>query len=145
MSKYRTFELRAPSFFNARIRAPLKPSSEPLSFFGDVDTTKGEVVNPDHPLRGKNIVGTILVLPHGRGSTVGSYIIYALSKRGLAPAAIVAVRPDTVTLVGCVIAGIPYAYGAPMELLDPGLEGVLAELVVSEGKAILRIPAEVIQ
>ena len=65
------------------------------------------MVEKDHPLEGKSIKDKILVFPHGKGSTVGSYIIYGLKKNGVAPLAMITQEIDTVVAVGTIIAGIP--------------------------------------
>lgn len=49
----------------------------------------------------------MLVFPTGRGSTVGSYVLYGMAKRGVAPAAIVCKEADPVVAVGAVMAGVP--------------------------------------
>jgi len=82
-------------------------SKEPISFYGGVDVNTGIVVEKDHPLEGKSIKDKILVFPHGKGSTVGSYIIYGLKKNGVAPLAMITQEIDTVVAVGTIIAGIP--------------------------------------
>ena len=45
--------------------------------------------------------------PTGKGSTVGSYILYRLAKAGLAPVAIVNAESEPIVAVGALIAGIP--------------------------------------
>lgn len=82
-------------------------SAEPISLFGGVDAKTGRIVERDHPLRGANVSGKVLVFPCGKGSTVGSWVLYELAVRGLAPAAIVNVEADPVVAVGCVVARIP--------------------------------------
>lgn len=82
-------------------------SRKPISFFGGVDPEKGIVVEKDHPWNNKSITGRVLVFPSGKGSTVGAYILYQMSKFGTAPAAIINVKADHVTLVGCIISRIP--------------------------------------
>ncbi|MBS3761338.1 MAG: DUF126 domain-containing protein, partial [Halodesulfurarchaeum sp.] len=64
-------------------------SPEPISFYGAVETKTGEFIEEDHHLTGQNIAGKVLVFPKGKGSTVGSYVIYGLAQEGTAPAAIV--------------------------------------------------------
>ncbi len=54
--------------------------------------------------------GKILIYPTGKGSTVGSYVIYGMKKMGTAPAAIIMREADTVTIIGCVLAGIPLVH-----------------------------------
>ena len=82
-------------------------SPEPIGFFGGVDPDTGAVIDPGHPLEGKSVAGRVLTFPTGKGSTVGSYILYRLARNGLAPAAIVNAEADPVVAVGAVIADIP--------------------------------------
>lgn len=82
-------------------------SPEPISFFGGVDVSTGRITDPLNPVRGESIAGRILVFPRGKGSTVGSYTLYRLSRRRLAPSAMVCVEADPVVTVGAVLAGIP--------------------------------------
>jgi predicted aconitase with swiveling domain len=82
-------------------------SPEPITFFGGVDPSSGKIVERGHPLYSQIIAGKILVFPHSKGSTVGSYILLRLARKGLAPAGIVSLRPDEVTIVGAIIGKIP--------------------------------------
>lgn len=82
-------------------------SSEPISFFGLVDVETGIVVEKGHPLEGQSIAGRILVFPTGKGSTVGSYSLYRLSKLDRAPAAIINAESEPIVAVGAIISGIP--------------------------------------
>ncbi len=75
---------------------------KPLSFFGEVDPYNG-VVKP----LGVSIADKVLVIPGTRGSTVGSYVIYALREYGKAPSCIVACSIEPILVIGCVIADIP--------------------------------------
>ena len=57
---------------------------EPLSFLGGVDGATGEI----RVGNGGNVEGKILVFPQGKGSTVGSFVMYDLMVHGKAPARI---------------------------------------------------------
>lgn len=81
-------------------------SADSLSFLGGVDPETGKVQG-DYDVKGDNVAGKVLVFPTGAGSTVGTYIIYRLAKRGRAPAAIVNARADPVIAAGAVMASIP--------------------------------------
>ena len=78
-----------------------------IGFLGGVDAETGVVIEPGHPLQGQAIAGRVLVFPTGKGSTVGSYTLYRLAKRGLAPAAIINARSEAIVAVGAIIANIP--------------------------------------
>lgn len=95
-------------------------SPEPITFFGGVDPETGEIIEKGHPLEGQKIGGKILVFPTGKGSTVGSYILYRLRQKGLAPAAIINSQADPVVAVGAVIAEIPMVDLIPWEKISTG-------------------------
>ncbi len=82
-------------------------SAAPISFLSGVDPESGMIVESGHPLEGQQVSGRVLVFPFGRGSTVGSYIVYALSRNGKAPAAMVNLEAEPIIAVGAIIAGIP--------------------------------------
>ena len=90
---------------------------EPISFLGNVNPKTGIVVDPDHELYGKCISGKILVFPGGKGSTVGSYVIYQLKKRDLAPAAMINIRSEPIVAVGAIISSIPLVDRVPDDIL----------------------------
>lgn len=86
-------------------------STEPISFYGAVDVETGEFIEAGHQLEGKNIAGKVLVFPKGKGSTVGSYVLYGLSKRGTAPAAIINHETETIVATGAILGEIPCVDG----------------------------------
>lgn len=82
-------------------------SPDDVGFLGGVDAETGVVVEPGHALEGRCVAGRVLVFPRGKGSTVGSYVLYGLAKRGLAPAAIVNVEAEIIVAVGAILAEVP--------------------------------------
>ena len=82
-------------------------STKPISFLGGVDPADGKIIEKKHDLCGTCIKDRVLIFPHGHGSTVGSYVMYSLAKKSLAPAAIINQTADTVVVVGAIIAKIP--------------------------------------
>jgi len=82
-------------------------SSESVSFYGGVDPVTGCITEPGHCCCGENITGKIFVFPMGKGSTVGSYVIYRMKKLGTAPAAIINQETEAIIATGCVISDIP--------------------------------------
>ena len=97
---------------------PALVTREAISFLGNVDAATGVVVDPAHGLFGQSIAGKVLIFPGGKGSTVGSYVIYQLKKRGLAPAAMINIRSEPIVAVGAIISGIPLVDRVPMEILQ---------------------------
>lgn len=82
-------------------------TSEPIGFYGGIDIKTGIVIEKGHPLEGRSVNGKILVFPCGKGSTVGSYVIYGLKKNNVAPAAIINQETETIVATGVILAGIP--------------------------------------
>ena len=82
-------------------------TEEPIGFYGGIDIKTGIVIEKGHPLEGKCVTDRILVFPCGKGSTVGSYVIYGLKKNGIAPKGIVNKETETIVATGVILAGIP--------------------------------------
>lgn len=80
---------------------------DPISFLGNVDPKTGKVMDENHELFGQFVKGKVLVFPHGKGSTVGSYVIYQLFKNGVAPAAMINLESEPIVAVGAIISAIP--------------------------------------
>ncbi len=99
--------LKGRTIVEGKVKARALVSAKPISFLGGVDPADGRIIEKGHDLCGECIKGTILCFPHGRGSTVGSYVLYSLAKKGLAPKAIVNRIADPVVVVGAIIADVP--------------------------------------
>ena len=82
-------------------------SHDAISFLGNVDPKTGVIVEKKHDLYGKSIKDRVLVFPHGKGSTVGSYVLYQLSKNNVGPSAIINIESEPIVAVGAIISGIP--------------------------------------
>ena len=92
---------------SGRASGPALVTGQAISFLGNVNPETGIVVDPAHELFGESIAGKVLIFPGGKGSTVGSYVIYQLKKRDLAPAAMINLVSEPIVAVGAVISGIP--------------------------------------
>jgi len=82
-------------------------SKQAISFLGGVDPDTGVVIEREHELEGENITGKVLIFPGGKGSTAGSYIIYALARKGTAPQAMINLVAEPIIATGAVIGKIP--------------------------------------
>ncbi len=99
--------MQGRKIFRGKVIGEALVTRDDISFYGGCDPETGEIVEKDHHLEGKSIAGKILVFPSGKGSTVGSYVLYALKKVNKAPLAIVNKTMDPVVAVGCIISEIP--------------------------------------
>ncbi|MEM4473140.1 MAG: DUF126 domain-containing protein [Archaeoglobaceae archaeon] len=79
-------------------------SEDPVSLLGDIDENGVFTVGK---LRGFSVADKVLIFPFGRGSTVGSYILLRLKKKGLAPKAIINRESEAIIAIGAIIAEIP--------------------------------------
>ena len=99
--------LNGRAIVEGRCRAEALVSVKPISFLGGVDPADGKIIEKKHDLCGLCIKDKVLCFPHGHGSTVGSYVLYSLAKKGLAPKAIINETADPVVVVGAIIANVP--------------------------------------
>ena len=99
--------LRGRRIFGGKVKGSAMVSREAISFFGGVNPDTGVIEEEGHPLQGKSVSGRVLVFPHGKGSTVGSYTLYRMMKTGTAPIAILNRECETIVAVGVIIAEIP--------------------------------------
>jgi predicted aconitase with swiveling domain len=99
--------LKGRGISGGRFKGLALVSAMPLSFLGGVDYASGVIVEKGHDLNGQPIKDKVLCFPSGHGSTVGSYVLYSLVKKGCGPKAIVNQVADTVVVVGAIIAEIP--------------------------------------
>lgn len=119
-------------------KGPLLIGPDPISFLSGVDPETGIVLEPGHPLEGKDITGSVLAFEYGKGSTVGSYILYALSRNGHAPAAIINQEAETIIAVGAIMGKIPMIdrIGTPLSHLPAGalaeVDGTAGTLTIIE-------------
>ncbi|HYA32566.1 MAG TPA: DUF126 domain-containing protein [Candidatus Bathyarchaeia archaeon] len=86
---------------------PAVVTRQSLSFLGGVDPRQGIIKDPQHELHGTSIAGTVFAFPEGKGSTVGSYVLYQLKRNNKAPAAIINTLSETIVAVGAIISDIP--------------------------------------
>lgn len=87
---------------------------EPLSFWGGVDPSTGDIVDVHHPQRGANIAGRVLIMPSGRGSSSSSSVLAEAIRAGTAPVAIVLAEPDPILALGAIVARELYGRTIPI-------------------------------
>ncbi|KXA98344.1 hypothetical protein AKJ37_00300 [candidate division MSBL1 archaeon SCGC-AAA259I09] len=108
-------------------------SEEPISFLGGIDPETGEVIEQGHQLENKCVKNRVLVFPHGKGSTVGSYVLYQLARNGNAPVAIINDSAEPIVAVGAIIADIPMVHKLDKkatELIEDG------DIITIQGKNV---------
>ena len=82
-------------------------TNSPINFLGAVDKKTGVIRDKKYDIFEKSIKNTILVFPHGIGSSVGAYTIYSLKSHQSAPVAMICQKADLTVASGCALANIP--------------------------------------
>ena len=112
-------------------------TKDSLSFLGGVDPKTGIIIDSQHELYGKKISGKILVIPSGKGSTVGSYVLFQMAKNKTAPTAIISLKAEPIIATGAIMAGIPMVDQPDVDILNILKEGDIVEVDADSG--IIRI------
>ncbi len=99
--------LKGRIVYSGQTQGTVLKSEMPISFFGTIDQKTGIIKESNQQLFGQSISGKILIFPHAKGSTVGSYILYALKKNNVAPAGMILEECETIVAVGAIISEIP--------------------------------------
>lgn len=115
-----TLTLRGRVIRSGQVEGEALVSPAPISFLGGVDPETGVIHEPGHPLEGRSVAGKVLVFPHGKGSTVGSYTLLRLARAGVAPVAILNAQSEAITAVGAIIADIPMIDQIDIHLIRTG-------------------------
>ena len=112
---------------------PVLITKDALSFLGGVNPDTGIIIDSNHELYGKKISDQILIIPSGKGSTVGSYIIYQMYKNNTAPLALIAIEAEPIIATGAIMAGIPMVDQPQEPLYDILEEGDMVNLDADNG------------
>ena len=108
-----------------------------ISFLGDVDQNTAKVVGPDLDIKGKSISNKILIFSEGRGSTVGSNVLFGLSKKGLAPKLLATCRVEPITVSGAIFGNIPMISGLEEQIFNSLKSGDAVKAYIQGKEAYL--------
>ncbi|HKM09333.1 MAG TPA: DUF126 domain-containing protein [Candidatus Methanomethylophilaceae archaeon] len=109
--------LKGRSISSGKASGKVLKLDEAFGFLGGVEGSTGELDGG----RG-NVADKVFVFPAGKGSTVGSYVMYDLKVHGKAPAAIINSDAETITTTGAVISSIPMVDQIDISLIREGDE-----------------------
>ena len=123
------------------VRGTVIVSKDPISFLGEIDPTSGVITSKSNVLHGKRITNKIFVFPEGRGSTVGSYVIYNLKAHNVAPLAFVVNRAETIIVAGAILAEIPLFESITGDITNILHSGDIIEINSSKGLIKVVVPS----
>ena len=98
-------ELKGRTISKGQIEAEAIVSDAPISFLGGVNED-GIITDKENELYGQSIKDKIFVFPTGKGSTVGSYVIYGLAKKGILKG-IINKECEPIVATGAILGKIP--------------------------------------
>lgn len=113
-------KMQGRSIVPGHVKASALVARAPFSFVGGCDSNTGEILDAGSGVRGKKLKGCVFAFPHGKGSTVGSYVVYGLAKRKRGPAAMVVEKADPVVAVGAILADLPMVEGIDVAAIRTG-------------------------
>lgn len=89
-----------------------------LSFWGGFEPATGRIVDRHHPQSGESLVGKVVYMPHGRGSSSSSSVLAEALRIGTAPAGLVLGEPDSILVIGSLVARFLYDVECPIYVGD---------------------------
>ncbi|HSG73965.1 MAG TPA: DUF126 domain-containing protein [Nitrosopumilaceae archaeon] len=118
-----------------KARGTIMKCNNPINFLGAVDKKTGMIRDESHDLYQRTIKDSILVFPHGIGSSVGAYTIYSLKSNNSAPLAMICLKADLTVASGCALANIPFVI-VSQEEFDSFQEGKDVTVDTESGKIL---------
>ncbi len=118
-----------------KVHGTIMKCVNPINFLGAVEKKTGIILDKSHDLYQKSIKNSILVFPHGIGSSVGAYTIYSLKSNNSAPLAMICLKADLTVASGCALANIPFVI-VNQEEFDSLQQGNEATLDTESGKIL---------
>ena len=128
-------KIKCRSISKGIAKGKLITSTKALSFLGGVDPETGIIIDPNHDLNGKSIKDKILFIPGGKGSTVGSYVIFQMKKNNTAPKAIICLKAEPIIATGVIMSDIPMVdspstYNELLDNIEVEVNGNNGEIVI---------------
>jgi predicted aconitase with swiveling domain len=115
-------KLTGRKIFKGKVSGEALVTKDSISFYGGVDPENGVVVEKGHELEGVSVSDKILVFPSGKGSTVGSYVIYQMAKTGKGPKALVLKDCEAIVAVGTIISELPCVDQIDVDKIQTGMQ-----------------------
>jgi predicted aconitase with swiveling domain len=127
-------KLTGRRIFQGKTEGEALVTKDSISFYGGVDPETGIVVEKGHELEGVDTTDKILVFPTGKGSTVGSYVIYQMAKTGKGPKALILQDCEAIVAVGCIIGEIPC-----VDQIDTSQITTGSKVIIDAGEGIVEV------
>jgi uncharacterized protein len=113
----RRLEMRGRPLVSGRAAGMALVLDRGLSFAMAVDVETGHIIDVHSGHTGESLVGRVLVMPGGRGSSSASTSLAEAVRLGTAPAAMVLGEVDEILLIGAIVARRLYGRTCPIVVL----------------------------
>jgi len=98
------------------VRGEAIVTSQPISFWGEIDPESGLITDKRHELYGENVSGKVLVFPYGRGSVSGTTVFLESIRQDKGPLAIINLETEPIIAVAAILA--EKLYGKTVPIVD---------------------------
>lgn len=112
--------LKGRTIVKGRVEGEALVTKDCISFMGSTNPKTGCIIEKGHELEGECMQGKILCFPSSKGSTGGSYMLYDAVKRGVGPAGIVNIEPESVVVIGAIVSELPLVAGIDITEIHTG-------------------------
>ena len=128
---------KAKKFVPGKATGPALVTKERLMFLGFTDPKKGIFSAPTTELQGQSFKGAVLIYTSGKASSGGARSINLAVRAGNAPAAIINLEIDPITVAGCALDDIPMVQVEDPGIFDQVKNGDLVTVDADNGKVIV--------
>jgi len=126
------FKVRKIVKGNVSGEAVVLPGS--FSFLGDVDMNTSEIISADSPEKGNFIKDKILIYKETKGSSGGMVVLMTMARKGIAPKAIVTVKPVDYNLAeGAILTKVPFVCEPDGDILNEIKSGDFVQINSDDG------------
>jgi predicted aconitase with swiveling domain len=127
------FRAKVIQSWKGRLKGEVLITRGKISFLGDIDQKTGEVMGSDLDIRGENIKNKVFIFSEGRGSTVGSNVLYGLARNNLAPKLIATEKTELITISGAIYGEIPMITNLSSEVFESLKTGDMVSATIIDG------------
>ncbi len=118
MTQEATQVIRGRGAVKGKAQGPALISRKTIIGWGGIDIYTGKVIESGHPLAGKSIKDTILILDGSRGSNGWSLFFHAAQVSGCGPAGLVFPSLDSRTAVTAAVLNVPTITDISSDIFD---------------------------
>ncbi len=130
-------KFKAKKVIPGKATGPALITRERIMFLGFIDPKKGIFHAPQTELYGKSFRGAVLIYTSGKASSGGARGLDLAVRAGNAPAAIVNLEIDPITVAGCAFDDIPMVQVEDPSIFDQVKEGDMVTVDADKGEVIV--------